>query len=152
MCDYSLHSVTSRSAKVGDRLVTTSFQGTVTRGFADAAESVSEGNATEAVCCLSGTEMAFDAPARYRRMHRGYAGWVTEDVTSEFQVARFCQINPEAPYQHHDAVEFPDGSRVLLHDLATGQMVTVLQLPAKELPAKAEEATETAPEAQPETV
>jgi hypothetical protein len=33
MCDYSLHSVTSRLAKVGDKLTTRDF-GTGTRGFA----------------------------------------------------------------------------------------------------------------------
>src|SRR5215475_6400212 len=34
MCDYSLHCVISRSAKAADDLVTTSFAGTTTRGFA----------------------------------------------------------------------------------------------------------------------
>ncbi|MEA2961392.1 MAG: hypothetical protein QOI46_1490, partial [Alphaproteobacteria bacterium] len=33
MCDYSLHNVKSRSAKVGDKLATRNF-GTGTRGFA----------------------------------------------------------------------------------------------------------------------
>jgi hypothetical protein len=33
MCDYSLHNVASRPAKVGDRLTTRDF-GTGTRGFA----------------------------------------------------------------------------------------------------------------------
>jgi hypothetical protein len=33
MCDYSLHSVRSRPAKIGDKLVTKDF-GTGTRGFA----------------------------------------------------------------------------------------------------------------------
>src|SRR5215470_5536178 len=34
MCDYSLHLVASRPAKVGDKLVTTKFQNSMTRGFA----------------------------------------------------------------------------------------------------------------------
>ena len=34
MCDYSLHLVASRPAKVGDKLVSTSFPHTTTRGFA----------------------------------------------------------------------------------------------------------------------
>ena len=34
MCEYSLHNVASRPAKVGDKLVTTQFPGTITRGFA----------------------------------------------------------------------------------------------------------------------
>ena len=33
MCDYSLHHVKSRSAKIGDKLTTRNF-GTGTRGFA----------------------------------------------------------------------------------------------------------------------
>jgi hypothetical protein len=35
MCDYSLHLVASRPAKVGDKLVSTSFPRTTTRGFAN---------------------------------------------------------------------------------------------------------------------
>jgi hypothetical protein len=34
MCDYSLHLVASRPAKVGDRLVATDFLKSITRGFA----------------------------------------------------------------------------------------------------------------------
>jgi hypothetical protein len=34
MCDYSLHLVASRAAKVGDELVTTKFDNSLTRGFA----------------------------------------------------------------------------------------------------------------------
>jgi hypothetical protein len=32
---------------------------------------------------------------------------------------------------HHDALEFPDGTCVLLTDLLEGQEATVLQLPAQ---------------------
>ena len=52
MCDYSLHTVKSRPAKVGDKLTTRDF-GTGTRGFA-ASEDVSV-----AVCVLPGTELSF---------------------------------------------------------------------------------------------
>jgi hypothetical protein len=38
MCDYSLHSVASRAAKVGDQLVVTDFAKTITRGFAAVGE------------------------------------------------------------------------------------------------------------------
>src|SRR6266567_1120690 len=38
MCDYSLDFVASRPAKVGDKLVTTKFKNSVTRGFAAVAE------------------------------------------------------------------------------------------------------------------
>jgi hypothetical protein len=34
MCDYSLDFVASRPAKVGDKLVSTQFSGSITRGFA----------------------------------------------------------------------------------------------------------------------
>ena len=38
MCDYSLHAVASRPAKAGETLITTTFRGTGTRGFAAEAE------------------------------------------------------------------------------------------------------------------
>ena len=54
MCDYSLELVASRPAMVGDKLVSTRFPNTITRGFA----SVEEKNV--AVCLLPGTELAFE--------------------------------------------------------------------------------------------
>ena len=54
MCDFSLQSVRSRPAKVGDKLVTRDF-GTGTRGFAAANDP------GMAVCLLPGTELAFTA-------------------------------------------------------------------------------------------
>ena len=53
MCDYSLHAVASRPAKVGEMLITASFSGG-TRGFA------AKGEPNVAVCLLPGTELAFD--------------------------------------------------------------------------------------------
>ena len=53
MCDYSLHHVANRPAKVGDKLVTTKFRESSTRGFA----AIGEPNV--AVCLLPGTEIAF---------------------------------------------------------------------------------------------
>ena len=50
MCDYSLDLVASRPAKVGDKLVTTKFRDSMTRGFA----AIGEPNV--AVCLLPGTE------------------------------------------------------------------------------------------------
>jgi hypothetical protein len=38
MCDYSLHALASRPAKVGETLVTTTFPRTPTRGFAAESE------------------------------------------------------------------------------------------------------------------
>jgi len=54
MCDYSLHHVATRPARIEDRLVTTKFHNTITRGFA----SVSDPRV--AVCLMPGTELAFD--------------------------------------------------------------------------------------------
>lgn len=54
MCDYSLHHIASRPAKVGDRLVTTKFVKTPTRGFSEI------DNPDVAVCLLPGTVIAFD--------------------------------------------------------------------------------------------
>jgi len=61
MCDYSLDLVASRPAKVGDKLVTTKFQDSLTRGFA----AIGEPNV--AVCLLPGTEIAFEKEVKYER-------------------------------------------------------------------------------------
>jgi hypothetical protein len=46
------------------------------------------------------------------------------------QLARFRQIDTEKTHQHHDALEFSNGTLVLVTDLVPGQRATVLQLPA----------------------
>src|ERR1700724_2596362 len=61
MCDYSLHAVASRPARVGETIVTTGFYGTSTRGFASKEEP------GVAVCLLPGTELAFEHEVRYNR-------------------------------------------------------------------------------------
>lgn len=119
MCDYSLHSVLSRPAKAGDNLVTTSFPGTTTRGFAaDNAPAV-------AVCLLPGTELAFENDVEWRRPFFG----LFQKKQPCGQVARFRQVNLEHAAKHHDALEFPNGRIVLLTDLRTGQRARVVQLP-----------------------
>jgi hypothetical protein len=40
----------------------------------------------------------------------------------------FGAIDPDVTHRLHDAIEFPDGSNVLVTQLAEGQQVTVLQL------------------------
>ena len=55
MCDYSLNFVASRSARVGDRLISSRFRASLTRGFA------AIGEPQVAVCLLPGTEVAFGA-------------------------------------------------------------------------------------------
>jgi hypothetical protein len=116
MCDYSLHAVASRPAKVGETLVTTGFYGTSTRGFAAKEEP------GVAVCLLPGTELAFEHEIKYNR------NWLFTRSTG-FCVARFCTLQPRAPEQHHDALSLPDGSTVLVNVLSEGQYARVLQLP-----------------------
>ncbi|HWP14704.1 MAG TPA: hypothetical protein VNM46_03695 [Xanthobacteraceae bacterium] len=128
MCDYSLMHVQSRAAQVGDKLVSTGFQNTISRGFAAA------GDLNTAVCLLPGTEIAFDHEVEHEN-HLGSA-----IVRHPATVARFRQIDTVNPYVHHDALEFPDGTIVLLTRLLQGQHATVLQLPA--VPQTAEEQAE----------
>lgn len=93
MCDYSLHHVASRPARVGDKLTTRDF-GTGTHGFA-----ASE-NARIAVCVLPGTELAFVRPIEYGS--RGLLGWGHK--TLDHRTAIFRQINKERAAAHHDAL------------------------------------------------
>ena len=120
MCDYSLHSVKSRPAKIGDKLTTRDF-GTGTRGFA-----ASE-NPSVAVCVLPGTELSFASEVRC--LSTGLLVW--RDKVINHKTAIFRQINKEKAVTHHDALEFPDGQIVLLTSLSEGQQATVLQLPAE---------------------
>jgi hypothetical protein len=119
MCDYSLHLVASRPAKVGDKLVTTKFENSMTRGFA----AIGEPNV--AVCLLPGTEVAFEKEVRYERFFTLFPS-----MKLGKKVALFRQINIGNPNVHHDALEFPGGETVLLTRLCEGQHATVLQLPA----------------------
>jgi hypothetical protein len=121
MCDYSLHNVKSRPAKVGDKLRTNCFN-LGTRGFA-APEDVST-----AVCVLPGTEFAFATTVRCS-VRGGLFGRMSKVL--KHTTAIFRQINKDNPHTHHDALEFPDGQIVLLTDLFEHQEATVLQLPAQ---------------------
>ena len=121
MCDYSLHSVKSRSAKIGDKLTVRDF-GTGTRGFA-ASEDPSV-----AVCVLAGTELAFAHDVK--RLSTRLWPW-HDDSAIEYKTAIFRQINKDKVAAHHDALEFPDGQIVLLTFLCECQEATVLQLPAE---------------------
>jgi hypothetical protein len=117
MCDYSLHNVRTRPAKVGDKLTTRRFN-SGTRGFS-APEDMSV-----AVCVLPGTELSF----REEVMRVRVFPW-TRNITTH-KTAIFRQINQDNPIAHHDALEFPDGQILLLTFLQEGQKATVLQLPA----------------------
>ena len=116
MCDYSLHAMATRPAVVGETLISTTFRGTSTRGFA------SEREPAVAVCLLPGTELAFARDVKYD------SRWIWTK-TIGFRVGKFNAINPHLRERHHDAIEFPDGNYVLVTQLCQGQRVTVLQLP-----------------------
>ena len=120
MCDFSLQSVRSRPAKVGDKLVTRDF-GTGTGGFAAADDP------GLAVCVMPGTELAF--AGKVALLPTGLLGWKTKTINH--QTAIFRQVNKDKVAAHHDALEFPDGRTMLLTHLCEGQTATVLQLPAQ---------------------
>ena len=118
MCDYSLHNVAARPAKVGDKLVSTRFPNSITRGFA----AIGEPNVS--VCLPPGTELAFETDVKYEAA----IGFFPKRKLGE-SVARFRYVD-NGPYAHRDALEFPSGKIVLLTRLCEGQHATVLQLPA----------------------
>jgi len=121
MCDYSLHFVASRAARIGDKLVSTRFSTSLTRGFA----AINEPD--RAVCLLPGTEVVFEHDVECDGAFRDF-----RDRSLQQKLARFRQINLDQPAMHHDALEFPDGEIVLVTELREGQHATVLQLPAPE--------------------
>ena len=116
MCDYSLHAVATRPAEVAERLVSTRFSAAGTRGFA------SPNNPKVAVCLRPGTELAFE--------HDVQTGGMMFRKSIGARLARFRQIDTDKPHQHHDALEFSNGTIALVTDLVPGQRATVLQLPA----------------------
>jgi hypothetical protein len=120
MCDYSLHLVASRPAKVGDKLVSTTFDNSITRGFS------AVGEPGVAVCLLPGTEIAFENDVEYRN----WFGRLFPNRWLRERVARFRQVDLDKPNVHHDALEFPSGQIVLVTRLCEGQRANVLQLPA----------------------
>jgi hypothetical protein len=121
MCDYSLHHVATRPAKLEDKLVTTKFTNSITRGFA------AVGEPHVAVCLLPGTELAFDENVE---CEPSFGIGILPNKKIGQRLARFRQINTDNAVTHHDAFEFPDGQVVLLTRLCEGQRATVLQLPA----------------------
>jgi len=126
MCDYSLQSIRSRPAEVGDKLVTKDF-GTGTRGFAAVSDP------STAVCVLPGTELAFASEVSYAdwTIRSLIRGTLRARVNTRHRTAIFRQINKGLEATHRDALEFPDGNVVLLTRLYEGQAATVLQLPAQ---------------------
>jgi hypothetical protein len=141
MCDYSLHHVATRPAKIEDKLVATKFNNSITRGFA------AIGEPHVAVCLLPGTELAFEQNVE---CEPSFGIGILPNKKIGQKRARFRQINMDNAVTHHDALEFPDGQVVLLTRLCEGQQATVLQLPPSARPAGTEtKAQEKAQEATP---
>jgi hypothetical protein len=129
MCDYSLHAVKSRPARVGEALLIRHF-GTGTRGFAALEDW------TTAVCLVSGSELVFSKNVVCARPD-ALLWW--SRLRMNYKTAIFRKVNTEERCVHHDALEFPDGQVVLLTCLYEGQEATVLQLPAQPTTAKKKE-------------
>jgi hypothetical protein len=124
MCDYSLHAIQSRPARVGDVLVTSEFALTITRGFS------ADGEPEMAVCLLPGTELAFSKDAECD--HPFAELFPTMRFGSlAARLARFRRIKHGLTNTHQDALEFANGRVVLLTKLRPGQRAKVLQLPAQ---------------------
>ena len=141
MCDYSLENQTSRAARLGDKLVTSSFPMTPTRGFS------AEGEAGVAVCLLPGTELAFAEPVRYNGLWGSIVNFLracTGNDMARARLARFRQVDLDNPHTHHDAIELADGRVIKLALLVEGQRARVLQLPAIADPAHRHEPARTA--------
>ena len=103
MCDYSLHHVSNRPAKIEDKLVATKFHNSITRGFA------AVGQPNVAVCLLPGTEIAFDESVE---CEPSFGIGILPNKKIGQRLARFRQVNTDNPVAHHDALEFPDHALV----------------------------------------
>lgn len=123
MCDYSQHDIDSRDAVVGDRLISTTFPRTITRGFAACDKP------GVAVCLRPGAELAFEKPVTFATPFGLGSVFPRRFGNGQHAVARFRKINEDYPHKHHDALEFPDGRVVLLTRLTEKQRATVLQMP-----------------------
>ena len=126
MCDYSLETVKTRPARVGDKVVTHRFW-SATGGFC----------APEISTLRSACFRARRCPSPSKLKRSGLWPWSKNII--HHKTAIFRQINVDCPHVHHDALEFPDGEIVLLTYLMEGQQATVLRLPATAVGSKAPE-------------
>ncbi|WP_439924194.1 hypothetical protein [Nitrobacter sp. JJSN] len=134
MCDYSLHHVASRPAKVADKLVTMELAKSNVRGFAAVGELgpklvIHDSPPELAVCLLPGTELAFDENVQYD-CPRSFLGIkFSGKARVDHKVASFRKVDVDNPHVQHDALEFPNGQVLKITQLVSGQTATVLQLP-----------------------
>ncbi|ABA03976.1 hypothetical protein Nwi_0710 [Nitrobacter winogradskyi Nb-255] len=134
MCDYSLHHVSSRPAKVADKLVTMELAKSNVRGFAAVGELgpklvIHDSPPELAVCLLPGTELAFDENVQYEQPRSFLGIKFSGKARVDHKVASFRKVDEDNPYVQHDALEFPNGQVLKIAQLVAGQTATVLQLP-----------------------
>ncbi len=132
MCDFSIDAAKSRPAKQGDELKTHDFGSS--RGFCGAKDPRAHYEAT-AVCLLPGTEVAFRGEVLVRSTDRFTV--IVNGALRAFglapkgaRTATFIKVDKNIVPIHHDALQFSDGTIVLLNDLVPNQKATVLSLPA----------------------
>lgn len=155
MCDYSLEHYVSRSAKVGERLLTYMFpslsagmvgawQGEPTllsRAMRMLKYTGGDWDFGCAVCMEPGTELMFSKPieqvsggslgylaAKFVQLERHTAPH--RNFAGEVLFRETFMIDGREVYER-DAIETPDGLRYLLRDLLVAQVCTVVQLPAQ---------------------
>lgn len=121
MCDYSVMAERTREAKVGDRLITSKFGLLGHTGFREL-----YGDRHTAVCLRPGTELAFDDPVP--NPHHESNERLPKFLST---TAKFTQINKGKTHTMHDVIEFNDNQSMWLGYVPTGQIATILQLPAK---------------------
>jgi hypothetical protein len=97
MCEYSLHIVASRPARAGDKLMTTKFSRSETRGFC----AIGEPNV--AVCLLPGTEVAFEQETGPAGPHGASPQWETR--TGTFDDSRIDWVAPPKMNSSHIGCE-----------------------------------------------
>jgi hypothetical protein len=114
MCDYSLHHVSSRPAKVADKLVTMELAKSNVRGFAAVGELgpklvIHDSPPELAVCLLPGTELAFDENVQFEQPRSFLGIKFSGKARVDHKVASFRKVDTDNPYVQHDALEFPNG-------------------------------------------
>jgi hypothetical protein len=110
-----------RPAEKGEKLVSRKA-GSTTGFFAP-----EDTRCTKAVCVIPGTELSFEQNVKRCRT-------VFDPVSFKqikHKTAIFRQVNKDVVCTHHDTLEFPDGTQLLLNQLVEGQTATVLQIPPK---------------------
>src|SRR5438045_9523506 len=108
MCDYSLHHVATRPAKLEDKLVTTKFTNSITRGFS------AVGDPHVAVCLLPGTEIAFTENVE---CEPSFGIGLLRNKKIGQRLAGFRRITMDNAVAQHGAPELPAGQVVLPRSL-----------------------------------